>query len=104
MFPTAVSLPTILNEPEDVTLFVGEAFTLHCTAAFAQHYFWLRDGLTIESSATTTIRFGVGLVVSNASAGDSGLYQCYAVNNNGAVASASATVHVIEALLTCEGV
>ena len=101
--PTGARLPMFLIFPISMHVFVGESFTLDCTAdQFTLSYRWEKDGRTLSPSSSVVIEAGEFLTIYNASQEDSGVYTCIAIGENGEN-MAQALVNVTGPLLTCDG-
>ena len=96
-------LPVFLISPMNVHVFVGESFTLDCTAdQFTRSYRWEKDGHSLSLSPSVVIEAGEFLTIYNASQEDSGVYTCVAIGDNGEN-TAQAVVNVTGPLLSCDG-
>ncbi len=81
--------PTLIVQPADVTVSVGQRITLNVEATGGVvNYYWAKNGTGIPGEE------GPSLVISNASVADAGTYQALAVNLAGLAYSREAVITV----------
>lgn len=87
--------PSILTDPNGITLTEGDSFTLTVAASGTAplSYLWFKDGVVIPGNTSTA------LTVNRAALGDSGEYWAVVRNRAGSVTSKVATLKVNQLLL-----
>lgn len=85
----STAAPAITTPPRSQTVATGSTFVLTAAAAGAMTYQWQRDGTDVLGATDAT------LMVSDADAGDAGVYRFVARNFSGTATSAPATIDVV---------
>ena len=87
-----LSIPTIAIQPQSQTVAAGASVTLSVTANSAAplSYQWRKEGANIPGATSST------LTLNNVQKPDAGAYSVIVSNSSGSVASAQATLEVIE--------
>ena len=102
--PTDPPLPTIVVPPSHTQAFIGESVLMECQGDGAsESYHWLKSGQVLVYSDRVQSLDGIGLVITNVTPGDSGLYTCV-VRGVAGERAVAAMLNVTGPLLSCQGV
>jgi len=86
---SAIVLPQILTNPNEVTASIGQSIQLTCSALGTDIvYQWMKDDVVVSGDNSDVLR------ITNIEEPDEGVYKCVASNKGGQVESNSATITV----------